>query len=439
MATESTEDRIREARLIVARPEDVWAALRDYGEEIKKGTLFGGDPELEKSLLMRTNPLIDLGLARYGGDSDVVAALYKKTHATSSDHLQQRYLHGLRVACLANESLRGLLPSFKNIVSGEELKRLVKEGDDEEMSALLSNPLSDDLLESLYENKQPFSAIDDERRRRLVMLSIYNPRLTDNQDDEHGPDMTHWGIHKGIVGMLATVPTTYGWLRTFRSLLDRLDPGAVRTPDAPITAILDRWINVPMPDGETKKEQEGYYTPLSLRDEFRCLVASLYGAYYDKTAGKYTSLNVGSSDSPDIALRCAHYGKVKLTVAAMKEGYARDGDVFVFAALCNSSVYYDSNLRRFFEEQVLSGDIRHVYKRRCEQIHKRQPSFDPRPASEWLIDDQQENEKPESNELRLLKQIEASLGQLAKKVLFTQTWVFWGLIILAALVFFKGR
>jgi hypothetical protein len=178
---------------------------------------------------------------------------------------------------------------------------------------------------------------------------------------------------------------------------------------------------------------------LSLRDEFRCFVASLYGTYYDKTGGKYNALNVGSANSPDVTLRCANYGKEKLTVAAMKEGHARDGDVFVFAALCNSSVYYDPSLRRFFEEQLLSGDLRYVYKRRCEHIHKRRPSFNPRPVSEWLIEDQQEKEKPESHEMRFLKQIEASLVELAKKVSFTQTWVFWGLIILAVLVFYKGR
>lgn len=50
MATEYTEARIREARLIVARPEQVLVELEKYGDELKK-SVFDWDEDLEKSLL----------------------------------------------------------------------------------------------------------------------------------------------------------------------------------------------------------------------------------------------------------------------------------------------------------------------------------------------------------------------------------------------------
>jgi len=74
---EEQERRIREARLLVSRPEEVFKELRSYGAQAKANHL-DGDEQLEKSLLERGDPLIDLGLACYVSDKWVVGELYKK-------------------------------------------------------------------------------------------------------------------------------------------------------------------------------------------------------------------------------------------------------------------------------------------------------------------------------------------------------------------------
>lgn len=389
----------------------------------------------KKACWARGEPLIDLGLARYAGDKEVVAALYQKSLAAPAGHLQERYLRGLRIACLSNEVVKNPFSQFPQDVLGkEEFARLITEGDEEDLAALLPNrTLADEVLKALYKNEGLFATLPDERRRHSVLLSVNNPRLMTNKDSEEGPDLGYRGIHKAIISLLASASTTEDWLYTLRQLLDRLDPSDLPSPDEPITPILERWAQVPVPEDSTLKD--GYYTALPMRDEGRCLVAAMYGRhYYRGKDDKFTSTILGSPDSADMVLRCAYYGKAQLTEKEMEDGFAHDEDVYLLAVLCNESVYRKSPLRKLFEDKQLRGNLRHVYRRRCEQIHKRRPSFDPRPLSEWLIEDG----CPESKELTMLKQLETTLASVAKAVISVRTWILWGLLVFGALVLYKG-
>jgi len=69
---EEQERRTREARLLVSRPEEVFKELRSYGAQAKANRY--GEKQLEKSLLERGDPLIDLGLACYGSDKGMLGA-----------------------------------------------------------------------------------------------------------------------------------------------------------------------------------------------------------------------------------------------------------------------------------------------------------------------------------------------------------------------------
>ena len=100
LGLEEQERRTREARLLVSRPEEVFKELRSYGAQAKANRY--GDKQLEKSLLERGDPLIDLGLACYGSDKGMVGALYKNALITPNTPADARYLKGLRIACLSN-------------------------------------------------------------------------------------------------------------------------------------------------------------------------------------------------------------------------------------------------------------------------------------------------------------------------------------------------
>jgi hypothetical protein len=70
-------------------------------------------------------------------------------------------------------------------------------------------------------------------------------------------------------------------------------------------------------------------------------------------------------------LRSAYYGNAQLTEKEMEAGFVRDQDVYLLAVLCNDSVYHKPALRKLLEEEQLRGNLRYVYRRRCEQLHKR--------------------------------------------------------------------
>ena len=176
---EEQERRLREARLLVSRPEEVFKELRSYGAQAK-ANLYGSDEELEKSLLERGDPLIDLGLACYGSDKGMVGALYKKALITPNTPADARYLKGLRIACLSNQVGRCGFTGPREIIGEDETRRVLGEADWDEAEALICNPeIGCELLQALYERKGPFSTIPEKRWLILVHKSANNTRLVD--------------------------------------------------------------------------------------------------------------------------------------------------------------------------------------------------------------------------------------------------------------------
>jgi hypothetical protein len=92
---------LREARLLVASPEVVFEELKSYGDTATDD-MFGGDKDLETSLLGREDRLINLALAQYGTDEKVVGELYQRGLAEPTSPLDARYRQALRIACLSN-------------------------------------------------------------------------------------------------------------------------------------------------------------------------------------------------------------------------------------------------------------------------------------------------------------------------------------------------
>ena len=182
LGLEEQERRILEARLLVSRPEEVFKELRSYGARAKASVVSRGchDEQLEKSLLERGDPLIDLGLACYGSDKGMVGELYKKALITPNTPADARYRKGLRIACLSNQVLRFGSHFPREIIGEDETRRVLGEADWDEAVALLSNPeIECELLQALYERTEPFSTIPEKRWLILVDKSANNTRLVD--------------------------------------------------------------------------------------------------------------------------------------------------------------------------------------------------------------------------------------------------------------------
>jgi hypothetical protein len=303
---------------------------------------------------------------------------YRKGLAEPTTSLDGRYRKGLRIACLSNQALDHWdFPT--SVIGKEETHRVFFEADWQEADALLCNPkLADDLLVALYQRSEPFAALPDDRWCDLITMSAKNPRLVTRNDTEDGPDFGHRSIQRAVFVLLRTAPTTPKGLHTLYWLLDSLDPQHVLLPES-IDTELDRWSSV-QTAGFRGQPREGHFTVLTIVDEFRCLLAALYGK--SRRNDKYDIL--GKPNDADVAARCAYYGKADLDQKAMKKGYHKDSDVFTFAVLFNDHVLRSVHLRKLLEEEYLCGGLIPRYQKRCIQINKKWPNFNPEPLTEWL-------------------------------------------------------
>jgi hypothetical protein len=340
---EEQERLTQEARLSVASPEEVFRELKRIAQRPRL-ELMGRDEAIEALLVERSHPLINLGLACYGTSEEVFKALYKHGLEKPADAADERYKRGLRIGCLSNRSVRAAhwVSDFpRKLIGPEEIHRVLAVGDDAEAEALICNPsVSDELLEELYGHTGAFAALAEERWLKLISLSGKNERLVTNEDDDFMPDMGHRGVHRAIFGLLETAPVNIHWLRVLYGLLDQLDFRQVARPET-IKTVLSRWAQ--LDDKFNGKPMEGYSTSLSIKDEFRCLIAAPYGR------------TQGSLWAADVAMRCAYYGNAELSTIKMRAGYNRDRGVYVFATMYNDNLFSNYRLRKLFEKNTWSG------------------------------------------------------------------------------------
>lgn len=424
----------RLARLLISPAPIVYDELKTYSSDVRANPYGSESEELEAKLAARQEPLIDLGLASYGATTDLIGELYRKAKAPPTDDADASYKQGLRLAVLANQTIasKGFLHDFPENTIGEiELAHVVKEADWDEAVTLIQNPtLAPKVLIALYRGDKVFEGVNDHRRMQLVAMSARNERVHTCNDDEHGPDFASWDIHKAIFRMLETVPTSKGWLSNLNFLLNHLDPDQVKTPDS-LDNVLERWQLDENGHREEPSDSENYTdTGLSDREEFRCLIAALYGRTFDKQG----VVIHGSADHQEVARRCAYYGNANLDVKAIQQGYKKDDAIFVFAAMLNDSVLLNRRTRKVFEDECMNGGLLHRYRRRCEQLHKRWSAFDPRPTAEWMV----EEEVPSSDTsvVRIREQVTNLADRLAR-IEKGVTILPWLLLGLAALVMWQ--
>jgi hypothetical protein len=173
--------------------------------------------------------------------------------------------------------------------------------------------------------------------------------------------MGHFHIHEAIFRMLEIAPlTTRARAHLYRFFWD-VDAQYLRAHAASdkIDHVLARWA-APDDRSDNGEPYKGYYTPLAFKDEFRCMIAAIYG-------GKFCIQ--GNFNAPDVMVRCAYYGKAMLSIEQMQEGHKRDGEVFKFAVLFNKYVLSVPELRTELERVLRLHDLLfQKYRQNCERI-----------------------------------------------------------------------
>jgi hypothetical protein len=417
----------------------VFDLLREFHEADKSaGFRFDslGIDEMEQVLLERKEALIDLALARYGRSAKVVSALFRKSANESGD---SDVVKGVRLGCLANSMEPVSYFSAPSGLRMEELEAIVLGDSGEEAQELLKNPAAGHLLAKLYSRRPPFDTVPDERFVKWVRITSGNPRIGIDDSNEYGADLLAHDIQRGILNLVLTVPIHGQWLGVLHALLMRLDPRTARTPsEAEAREAVSRWAALAMKEPKNESDEAGYYAGVSL-EEFRCLVAAIYGRWFDPEMKAFGIL--GDATSDDVALRCSFYGNApakQLTPKVVEDAVSRDSNLFAFAALWNDNVLMDRGLRATLES-CLQTDLEWVYAKRCEQNARHYRWFDPRPVSEHIDTPEAPTHTFASLAADIAK-LEAKVVAAATSVTKTAapTWFYWAVVALLIYIAF-GR
>lgn len=433
---------IRLARLKLSAPEVVYEALEAYGA--RNSSLhfsWDTDEKMELALEARNDPLINLALAKNAASQQLLWRLYSRARSGSMD---PEYDKAIRLACLSNTVAAALLFTWRTSgLSPDEERRLATEGENDEVRVWLQNPNASEVLRDLYRKNGPFDGVDEQRWMFLVQASSENPRLQTDYSNDDGPDLLMWEIQDGIVNLLLKAPTTPLWLETLYFLLIGLKKESIKAPSAvQVNEILGRWSATKVgrfTQSESNEERDGLYTEQSFAQEFRCLVAALYGA---AAAGSSTE-SVGGAEDADVARRCAFYGNGSMTAAQIEKAYEKDGKTLCFSALLNDRVLIDEKSRAALESR-LPRDLMTLYDSRCKDLAKGRGWFDPRPVSEALeerLANKRESQSVQQEDLwRLGKELQVvrkETHNLLSKIFNSLILVMWGLAGVGVLVFFS--
>ena len=296
-----------------ANPDTVFEWLR---EQKPYFDFFGGrHEEIEKVLIERQEPLIDMGLALYARlTSDTALRLFRNGDAT------------IKKAVLAGPSvLSYAFAGGGNWIDGEAgvLKELLQPFDVELLHKLLSNKnLFSQILVNLYHRGTPFVVLTDEQWLTAIECTTSNPQLSRPSGyleeieflaPEH-PCQAAWSLYK-------TVPVNAQSARVLARLGEQLAPhGDHRVPRAPsdmdVRETIKRW----EVEGDDK---HGFFR------KCRAFLGRLLKD--DELIG-----------SDDIALRQAYYGGAGWDTRKpeeVREAFEKDRDKFLDVAIYNLSFY----------------------------------------------------------------------------------------------------
>ena len=445
-SSESVPAAVTLARLKVSPPQVAYDVLRDMSLEAKTSDRYGfattDTDALEQALFSRNVPLINLALAKFGRSAKVVSGLFRQA-VTLSDDVD--VVHGIRVGCLSNV-LEPLQPYFGSPggLQLDELAEVLRNGSTDECTALLQNPAAGHVLARLYIGHAPFDDLPPERLVELVQMSIGNARINLDDSSVDGPDMLAWDIWKGIFHMVLSAPLDARWLNVLQSMLTRINPLLVHSlAESDVMTAISRWeaLRITNSFKETNEEREGYYTELSLVDEFRCMVAAIFGRWIENGVSEFKF--AGSPASTDVALRCAYYGNASAKTLAGPEwdaAVAKDGSTFTFAALFNDYVLLDKSLRASLEDRM-NGQQHHMYQARCKQLSEHYKWFDPRPVLDMIEPAENDNAtQAEAAVVASLARVEGELQAIKLKTSTLSTpptWMLAAILVLLVYIAFR--
>ena len=332
---------ITEGELMACSAERVhlWLETRANSAEAFDTT---GDKELEQSLLLRGDRLIDLGLARFCLWPDTARVLFKRGQSAKPGKENDALI--LRLACLSNCALsRAHIKSPPGALVDEReggVEQWLANAEGIEIRALFENPdIDENFLRDFLECKKPWDATSEKNRMQAIRALTRNPRM---QASYEGPmdgyaEYLHSGVFHAAWQLAEKLPTTREWAATLRWLYGNLRRES-HSKEAPLD-VAKRWSPDPSDADAAETESEaiksGY---LKNYQGVRFGLARLAIKNNHKLATELLS-------HVDIAFRTAAYADMSMTPEQLTSAFARDGKAAVNAMLPNLQLWRNPKTR----------------------------------------------------------------------------------------------
>jgi hypothetical protein len=443
---------IETAKLILLPPPNVCEWLAKRAENIESSR-WSSDEGIDKVLLARDDPLINLGLAQYTISDEVACELFARL--PGADASQRQHNLALRLGVLSNQSLSSGALSFglvRSVFGKDKVACLnwLNTADTSEIWALFENPtLGDDFLCDFLEGKESWGNVVDDKRPIAIAALAGNERMKAQYE---GPmdgwaEFRHGKVFDAAWGLARSAPLTRDWADVLSMLFGACRPISL---DSPADALL-RW-HRPSEDDKAA-EEKARNNKMGHLGSFQSVRMNLsrLASRHDRKAA------LAALQNGDVAVRCAAYMSAALSAEQIAAAFERDRLFAVNHALLNEELWRSEEtreaLRKISWQAVKDdkhSDLLHAndYEGQREHILSKHP--------DWFSDEEQE--RPEAGDdpatksdlIAVAEKISAGLSSLAnipttidslRPVLTAMVgklgWIFW--FSLGALVVGIGR
>jgi hypothetical protein len=335
---------VLEAQLAASTPDRVFAWLETRAVR-PKDSPSDTDPQVEKSLLARGDPLINLGLAQYGIEDDTVKTLFNSTDPA--------YRPALRLAVLSNQALVTHQPYHSGnltealIGHRRNASEWLPELSNEELRALFTNPtLDDNFLIDFLEQKTGWHELDERRQMFVLRALAKNPRMTAHYDNlimDGYAEYKHSAVFSAAWQLAGLVPVKIQWAWALYELLRQTTPDSMMKEPLEVAK---RWFPDPSDAkaaaAEASALESGHLGAFALlREEIARL------AVQGSSAGTKLDALLIHEDLP-VRLAACQYGRP--TEAQIAAAAARDPK-FVFSAVVkNKGLWSRASTRKILKD-----------------------------------------------------------------------------------------
>jgi hypothetical protein len=440
---------VLEAQLAASTAERVFEWLQARAGR-PKDSPSDTDPQVEKSLLARNDPLINLGLAQYGIEDDTVKALFNSTDPA--------YRPALRLAVLSNQALvthqaygsgnltEALIGHRRN--AGEWLPEL----SNEELRALFRNPtLEDNFLIDFLEQKTGWHELDERRQMFVLRALAKNPRMTAHYDNlmmDGYAEYQHGAVFSAAWQLAALVPVKIQWCWALYELLRQTKPDSMMKEPLEVAK---RWVPDPSDEkvsaAETKRLESGRLGAFGLlREEIARL------AVQGSSAGAKLDVLLSHEDLPVRLAACRHG---RLTEAQITAAVARDPNFVFETVVRNEWLWSRAATREILKTLAWAQpdprsymDAPNMYRHMEAEFRQKYPA--------WFKDEDQDQEPVDEDTLPATRgQLKEAVTDLTGKIevmypslgtiqpavlaLLARTgWLRWGLAAVLALLLIEA-